>query len=235
MDLSEFVNIIEAVKTPLSYLVLVTLVVTSLGVYFFKGATVLVKASAFGTIYFGFMAAALFLLVSFSSDNTTKIVFMDSTVKANIYDRANKAKGIINSHLLRDIVNSIEGINAVLIVEPTNFEWKYEDNIIKMNPDLIVIHYSAFEIETVGHNDDRAKSKFRSFLRYFRDTKCKFLIYTRGGHFESGGDKQKLFEETGIAESRFLFYKVPNPYTFTDPTIERDLKLLVKDAMGLSV
>ena len=232
MDISKLANVIDVVKTPLSYLVLVTLLVASLSYYFFRESKAAVKISIFALVFLGFSIAAYYLFNDANSKLPAKIIFMDSIVKVNIYDKENREKGIINSQRLRDIVNSIEGINAELIIEPTSYEWKYEDNTFKMNPDLIIIHYSAFEIETVGHNDARAKSKFRSFVKYMKNTKSKFLIYTRGEHFEKGEDKQRMIEESGIVENRFHFYKLPEPYTFKDPTIEREFKTLVKSAMA---
>ena len=130
-------------------------------------------------------------------------------------------------------MNSIEGLNSELIIEPTCFEWTYEDNILKMNPDLIVIHYSAFELETVGHNDERAKSKFRTFLKYMKPSKSKFIIYTRGQHFEKGGEQRKTIEETGLEKGRLFFFKVKSPYTFKDPAIEREFKSLVREIINL--
>jgi len=129
-------------------------------------------------------------------------------------------------------MKSIEGLNAQFVIEPTNFEWNDEDNILKINPDLIVIHYSAFEIETVGYNDEKAKSKFRSFLKYMSTSNSKFIIYTRGRHFEGGGDKQKIIDESGL-QGRLFFFRVKAPHTFKDPTIEREFKTLVKDVLKL--
>ena len=235
MDLSGFTDVIELVKTPLSYLVLVTLLAASLCYYFFKNSKPLIKLVVFLFIISGFSAGAFFLLSGDFDGRMTKIVFMDSIVKINIYDEENREKGIINSHRIRDIVNDIEGLNAELVIEPTNYEWKYEDNVLKMNPDLIIIHYSAFELETVGYNDERAKSKFRSFLKYMEPTKSKFIIYTRGKHFEKGDEKQKTIEETGLEENRLFFFRVKSPHTFKDPTIEREFKTLMREIIGLEV
>ena len=233
MDVSSFTDIILSVKTPLSYLVLVTLLAASLCFYFFKDSKPHIKFAVFVFIFLGFSAGSFYLLSGKFKGRSYKIVFMDSIVKVNIYDNENREKGIINSHRIRDIVNSIEGLDSELIIEPTCFEWIYEDNILKMNPDLIVIHYSAFELETVGYNDERAKSKFRTFLKYMKSSTSKFIIYTRGQHFEKDGDQRKIIEETGLEKDKLFFFRVKSPYTFKDPAIEREFKSLVREVIGL--
>jgi hypothetical protein len=66
-----------------------------------------------------------------------------------------------------------------------------------------------------------------------KPSKGKFIIYTRGKHFENDDEKQKTFEETGLEKGRLFFFRVKSPYTFKDPTIEREFKSLVREVTGL--
>lgn len=95
MDLSTFTDIILSVKTPLSYLVLVTLLTASLCYYFFKESKPHIKLAVFVFIFVGFSAGSFYLLSGKFNGRSYKVVFMDSIVKVNIYDKENREKGII--------------------------------------------------------------------------------------------------------------------------------------------
>ena len=235
MDCTEFVGIIKSVETPLSFLVLVTLIVASLCVYLFKSERSSVKTYVFSGVCVALLAIALFLQLRPHADSPLKIVFMDSYAKEDMYPGVNAAEGETNSHVIREMVNNINGLNAALVIEPTAVNWNYEEILKKMNPDLVVIHYSAFENRTLSLPDRAAKRKFHSFLKSMSRTKSKLFIYTRSTAFDDEKKKVTLFQESGIDQSRISFYKFEfeEGQTLRDPTIERQLKDKVTQALGL--
>src|SRR5207253_1181595 len=53
--------------------------------------------------------------------------------------------------------------------------WHRYDEVVRFDPDLIVMHYSTFR----GSDADDPRPGLKTFLRYFADRPTRFLIYTR--------------------------------------------------------
>lgn len=108
------------------------------------------------------------------------IVLMDSPLPLNVY-KENKAEGETNSDDIYNIISKSDKLNDALIfterVYPT---WKRYEAILKMKPDLIIIHYSAFRNGSSLEAEYGSMVKFRNFLRQVMDSlDTRFLIYTR--------------------------------------------------------
>ena len=115
-----------------------------------------------------------FLFPAPDSISRPLVVLMDSTLPQVVYDSLTRSQGGTNSD---DISEIIDDLPIRITTEKTSLIWRREEQVRKMEPDLIVIHLSCFyERTNVLDSDER----FRSFLRYMKNSKTKFLVYTRG-------------------------------------------------------
>jgi hypothetical protein len=102
-----------------------------------------------------------------------KVVLMDSTLPDLVFDDKTQASGRTNAD---DITDILSDLNIDIVKENTSINWRREEQVRRMDPDLIIIHFSCFYPTT--DNRDAAK-KFRSFLEYMWDSRARFLVYTR--------------------------------------------------------
>ena len=72
-------------------------------------------------------------------------------------------------------------------------EWDGAEIMSQLDPDLIIIHNSAFYTSTTAA--DPAK-RFSAFLLAMEDTHTKFLIYSRADTFSDEAKIKKYFEDT---------------------------------------
>lgn len=232
-----FAKIIEAASNPLGLIALIILVCSSLAHVFFRRENIYIKILIFFMFFLGGCLFSYSVYKGISLPKETKgkiIVLMDSILKVNIYDEENQRLGKINSHTINDILHEIPLLSAKIVIEPTKYEWDREDDILNLHPDLIIVHYSAFERETIGYNDEIAIEKFKSFLRYMNKSKAKFIVYTRGTHFDKEDDRIEFINSTGLSGRLYFFSLSDKPHTFKDPVKRRRFKILVKKVLNLS-
>ena len=87
-------------------------------------------------------------------------------------------------------------------------EWDDVEIISQSEPDLIIIHNSAFYFSTT--TDDPEK-KLSSFLLSMENTKTKFLIYSRADAFEDEEALKQYFENNfPFLKGRVEVLWVPN-------------------------
>jgi len=95
-------------------------------------------------------AAAIGLFILYSHASATAgppanavpvIVLMDTSAPAGVYDAATREKSGTNAD---DISDALRDLPVALHKETISATWNREDQVLKQNPDLIVIHRSAF-------------------------------------------------------------------------------------------
>ena len=107
-----------------------------------------------------------------------RIVLIDSPIYFNVY-KAEKPYLKTNSDDIYPIIQDIDSLNNfVAFTERVAPDWNRDDQIARMDPNLIIMHYSAFKSELAG--DIAATILFRRRLKdLISKTNAYFLIYTR--------------------------------------------------------
>ena len=156
------------------------------------------------------------------------VVLMDSTLRDVVYDIEDFKVGRTNADSINEILDGIPGIN--LHKETTNLKWDREEEVLKMDPKLIVMHISCFYDTT---NIEDGQRKFFSFLTYMANSNIKFIIYSRGFHHGSENWKKVLVKQIPALKDRIHVLELQPEGTFDDPTTRRQLKTLVKEVLDL--
>jgi hypothetical protein len=159
------------------------------------------------------------------------VVLMDSKESRMIYDPAGLGT---NTDDIRDILR-------YLSIKPPMEElvyagWDDAEILAQLEPDLIIIHHSAFYTSTIA--SDPAK-RLGTFLWAMEDTRTKFLIYSRTSEFsDEAGIKAYYEKEYPFLEGRVDVLWVPEgmpqycSYWQCSDTRER-LRRKVKSLLGL--
>jgi hypothetical protein len=164
------------------------------------------------------------------------VVTMDSPLL--VYDTENNGTGRTNTD---EIVNALKDVGGLSLYQvSTNLEWNREEEVRSKNPDLIVLHLSAFAGETGAHNPVHAgQRKLLSFFNYMADTPCQFLVYTRDIFLEEVEDQQAWVQQIerrtpGLKGRIHFFNFVPGkPKVFRDAEVQRELKMQVRNILGI--
>ena len=167
------------------------------------------------------------------------VVLMDSPLADRVYDPETRKNGGTNADDITDIIGDLP---IVIEKENTSPLWHREDQVLRENPALIVIHRSCFADATVGVDPQApalqvADKKLDSFLGYvgLGNPSTKFLVYTRrsGDPAPWVSDLQKRFPQlTG----RIVVLTVPGGpehATFRDPATMKMVRQNVKAILGL--
>ena len=163
------------------------------------------------------------------------VVMMDSTLPKLVFDPATRAKGGTNAD---DITHILTDLPVQTVKETTSLQWSREEQLLQLNPDLVIVHLSAF----YGQSDRRDSAHmFRTFLKYMTGSKTKFLIYSRVmPNLANRQDEIRILTQygflvNGISADRLHLFLVPGreKATFRDPQTARELKLRVKSLLGI--
>ncbi|MEJ2472021.1 MAG: hypothetical protein P8Y96_13040 [Desulfuromonadales bacterium] len=161
-------------------------------------------------------------LESSVSNNTSDpvVILMDTFASKGVYDQETRSKSGTNADVLSDVLQELPIITQK---ETIGSDWDREDQLLKHNPSLVLIHRSAFfhsmneELE-FGYPDNPASyreedwkrlyeiadNKLVAFLGYISlgNPSTKFVVYSRG----TGGewaDKEFRADWVQKAEGRF--------------------------------
>lgn len=156
------------------------------------------------------------------------IVIMDSTLRDVVYDKDAWLVGRTNADEITEILDDIQ--NLKLTKETTSLNWNREDQVLKMNPRLIVIHASCFYDKTFVEDADR---KFFSFLHYMNKSDIIFIIYSRGFHHGYTDWKKKLINDVPLLKGRVHVLEFQPHDTFKNASVRRKLKTLVKEVLEI--
>jgi serine/threonine protein kinase len=188
------------------------------------------------------------------------IFLMDTPAPRGVYDPETRLNSGTNADDLNDILRDLP---VVLHKETLGAMWDREDQILKQQPDLIVIHKSAFfhsanlefgfgyppfdnPVSTArfSHFYELVNSKLVAFLGYVAlgDPLTKFLVYSRG----SGGDWPDEDRAAWVAdaekrfprlEGRLFTLRVPvgpgGEGSFRESITGQSMRKRVVDLLGL--
>ena len=165
---------------------------------------------------------------------TQVVVLMDSTLPSLVYDEKSRQEGRTNAD---DITDILEGLPLRLIKETTSLDWRREEQVVQLEPDLIVIHRSCFYDQTKPYTDD--SRKFDSFLEYVGKTSpaTRFLVYSRA--FTSEQFRQQWIanveNKLPMLQGRITTFHVEGGAnaSFKNVATGRAIKLRVRSILGL--
>lgn len=122
----------------------------------------------------GIIAVLLLFFVGAFGPGSSKIVLMDSRADDVVYDEIDRNNHDSNSKPIAEILDNIQ--NVQILEFPTSLTWNRDETVKAENPDLIVIHASAFYEKT---KSAEANGRLISFINGFSDEETPFLIYSR--------------------------------------------------------
>lgn len=172
------------------------------------------------------------------------IVLMDSSVPERVYDPETRRNRGTNAD---DITDILRDLPVVIHKETTSSVWHREDQVLKQNSDLIIIHRSCF-FDATSLSDNNffwqlyglADSKLIAFLGYIAlgNPNTKFLIYSRG--FTDLADPELWTSEVEkrfhSLKGRITAWPVPGKReeaTFRDAKTAKEIKLKVRFILNL--
>jgi hypothetical protein len=102
------------------------------------------------------------------------VIMMDSPNPARVYDKETLAANGTNADVISDILSDLPIRRQKETIGPG---WHRDEEVKMFRPDLIVVHYSGFNVE--GTPPDEPRERLRTLIKFFADTNTKFLIYSR--------------------------------------------------------
>lgn len=166
------------------------------------------------------------------------VVLMDSPLPERVYDPETRKKGGTNAD---DITDILRDLPIIIEKETTSSLWHREYQVLRQNPNLIVLHRSCFADATLGFDPQSnaaqvADIKIGGFLGYISlgNPGTKFLIYTRrpDDHGAWASELEKRFPHL---KGRITTMNVAGEEraTFRDPETVKVLKEKVQSILGL--
>lgn len=162
------------------------------------------------------------------------VVLMDSTLPNVVYDPATRAQGGTNAD---DITDVLSDLPITVIKETTSLAWRRDEHVLRLTPDLIVVHFSAFYGKTTPDDSDQ---RLEDFLNSMSTAKTRFLIYSRmtpeQARWLAGWVKRLEQGRTALRGRLHVLRIEPGAgATFRNPDWGRKLKMQVKELLGLTV
>ena len=158
------------------------------------------------------------------------VVMMDSPRPNLVYDQVIREASGTNADAINDILADLPIDRQKEAVGPG---WHRDQEILQFDPDLIIIHYSAF-----GRGEDYTRMK--TFISYFVGNKTKFLIYSRRPESMLRREVEELVSDLNAEHPGFLnrikVFGVMDhgPPEWLDSITASKFKLVVKEELGLN-
>jgi hypothetical protein len=175
------------------------------------------------------------------------IVLMDSPLPGRVYDPRTLAEGGTNAD---DVTDALRDLRVAIRKENTSAAWHREEQVVGMNPDLIVAHLSCLldarpgeaQPELAEHLFDLAANRFIVFLAYVaaRNPRTRFIVYSRGVFQTQGGEQQWVAAQVArlpVLKGRLNAFIVPGGReraSFREPRTAQLLRSRVAEVLGLA-
>jgi len=162
---------------------------------------------------------------------TPLVVFLDSRHPARVYDSTTIAGGCSNAELLSESMGELPIRPLTEVISP---DWHREDALLRLEPDLVVIHYSGF---CEARCDDR--SRLRDLIERFAETPTHILVYSRLSDAELRHGVDSLLAATLASHAGLRSHLMTfglndhgSPH-WTDPATLAALKARIRESLGL--
>jgi len=160
------------------------------------------------------------------------VVMMDSPHPSRVYDEETMQASGTNADIINDILRDLP---IQRVKETAGPFWHRDEEVRRLEPDLIVMHLSSFCTEECEPH----RIRLRTFIEYLAPTKARFLLYSRMppdtlrvSFREMMGDLPQRYP--GLPERVHLFMVAEHgtPH-WKDPATAAALKLRVKELLEL--
>ncbi len=160
------------------------------------------------------------------------VVMMDSPHPRRVYDEETRAASGTNADAISDILLDLPIIRQREAIGP---DWHRDEDILRFDPDLVIIHYSGFRQE----DSSGPRERLKILITFFADTDTEFLIYSRQPEDTLRTRVEDLLrdvdaEHPGLLD-RIRVFGVTDygPPQWLNPLTSTQLKLAVKEMLGL--
>jgi hypothetical protein len=157
------------------------------------------------------------------------VVMMDSPHPDFVYDQVIQEASGTNADAINDILADLPIDRQKESVGP---RWHRDQEILQFDPDLIIIHYSAF-------GRGKGYTRMKTFLSYFVENKTKFLIYSRRPESLLWSQVEELVSDLDAEHPGFLNrievfgVRDHGPPRWLDSITASKFKLMVKEELDL--
>ena len=177
---------------------------------------------------------------------TPVIVMMDSPHPQRVYDPATLKAGGTNADDLTDLLRDLP---VELVKETSSTSWRREDQLLRENPSVFLVHRSAFYDATLlgdpaldekygGVIYPQAADKLEVLLGYVAlgNPRTRFIVYSRGS-WKTDADKDAwvltMTQRFPQLKGRLVAYKVPlDRTTYRHPQTGAEIKAIVEQQLA---
>jgi hypothetical protein len=105
------------------------------------------------------------------------VVFLDSAHEARVYDNVTLAAGRTNADVLSDLLADLPIRRHAEAISP---DWKRDEEIKRLDPALVVVHYSGFNLaDATG-----PRARLKMLVANLATTRTRILVYSRAHEAE---------------------------------------------------
>ena len=160
------------------------------------------------------------------------VLMMDSPHPSRVYDEEVVRGSGTNADVLNDLLRDLP---IQRVKETAGPLWHRHEEIRELDPDLVLIHLSAFCVEVC----EPGRVKLRRFIEYLAPGHAQFLIYSRlppdslaMRYEEMMGDLPQRFPGLPARIHTFSVVQYGPPH-WKDPQMSAEFKLRVKELLHL--
>ena len=180
----------------------------------------------------GWLGARALLSGEAADPELPLVIIMDSPHPARVYDEQTLAANATNADVLSDVLLDLPIRRQT---EPIGLDWGRDEEILRLDPALIVIHYSGFRDE----DGSGPRERLRLLISFFGESDTRFLIYSRAADEalrQAMGDLLRDLdaEHPGLLERIGVFgLNDYGPPSWLSPLTTEPLKLRVKQILDI--
>jgi hypothetical protein len=167
-----------------------------------------------------------------TSEELPLVILMDSHHPARVYDEQTRRANATNADVLSDVLLDLPIRRQRESIGP---EWHRDEEVLRFNPNLIVIHWSGFRQE----DGSGPRERLRLLISFFAESDTEFLIYSRAVEATLRGRVDGLLgdldaEHPGLLERVSVFgLDDYGSRSWLSPLTTAPLKLRVKRILGI--